>query len=95
MLEEEKIQKINTIRREIDSGSYKSRKSCVYSPSYSSNHIDCLVDSALAHHKIDSVLEYKSKRHRKQVHTVTRKKWPVKDILTIGLALMIILAALP
>ena len=94
MLEEEKIQKINTIRREIDSGSYTSRHS-VNSVKYSSNHIDYLVDKALAHHKIDSYIEYKSKRHRKQVHAVTRKKWPVKDILTIGLALMIILAALP
>ncbi len=45
MLEEEKTWKINTIREEIDSGSYKSQH-CACSAKYSSN-VDYLVDKVL------------------------------------------------
>ncbi len=82
MLDEDKNRKLNTIREEIDSLSYKSRR-CVYSKKSSSN-VDYLVDRAFA------------KQNGKQIiRNKIKKKLPWKQTLAILVTLIVVLAAIP
>ena len=102
MLEEEKIQKINTIHKEIDSGSYASQNR-VCSDKYSSN-IEYHVDQVLARKHIssyekkrkthDSLDKRLRKRYTRRLYRSV-KRFPVKEVLLAIVAIMALLIGFP
>ena len=82
MLEEDRNRIIDSIRRKIYSGSYRSRGS-LYSDRSSPN-VDHLVDHILAKHKT-----------RQKVSDSVKKKFPMREILAVGVVLFVLLAMIP
>jgi hypothetical protein len=82
MLDEKKIQILNMIHKEIDSGSYVSRIH-IYSDKSSS--------------KINNIVDYVLTKHKKSQKVVSKskKRLPWKQIVSVALVLFMLLAAIP